>query len=342
MIWLTIVAALLAGTAAPAGGGIAGPAASSTAPNGYNVAAAASAASGGQVAVLGAIPSGDATSDDGAANPAADPLTARIDAWIAALSAEEGFESWREAAWRKYPLGPGQHGWVVILEAANGGGEIGYLVVLAKAEGGYALGEYGLGDSPLFSYHTLERALRSEEVAFTGAATIERRYAGAMHAVWKVSEGGVTRFADAKTGAWLPIAEVDVGVAESKLSGNAWEVSQPRKRLHIIEETIADPYMSIAWLDTDAVGGVQDWTTFVDWLGDRAGEAMYAASAFDGKALTPIGVAGYHWWSAEGGQGAVPGADTTDPTSIRGFVALDHEGFRYVPLERLLAEGSFH
>lgn len=309
MLWFIIAAALLAGTAAPADEG------SGLAPD------AAAGSRGAIVSTLSAETAPEAARSD---------LDARIDGWIAALSAENGFAGWRDASWRKYAIGPGQHGWVVLLNAPNGGGEIGYLIVLATPNGDYQLAEYGLGDAPLFSYHTLQRALRSEEAGFTEAATVELRYAGAMHAVWKVSEGGVTRYADAKSGIWLPIDENDAAAAERNGYFLSLELEQPRKRLHRMVEAVADPYMSIAWLDVPAVSGVQDWTTFVHWLEDRRGDAIYASAAFGGKALTPLGVAGYHWWEADGSD------------AIRGFVALEHEGIRYVPLERLLTEGSFH
>jgi hypothetical protein len=261
-------------------------------------------------------------------------LDTQIDAWIAKLSLETGFGDWKNASWQKHALGPGQHGWVVIVEEGTTDVVLGYLIVGATPEGEYVLVEYGLGDSPLFSYETLREALSSEEVAFTEAAFVERIYAGPMQALWKVSEAGVTRFADAKTGIWLPIEEMDVSAPlNGTFGGILPESSHPRQRLHKLQQP-GDPYMSLAWLDTDAAP-VKNWTTFMQWLERANTDAIYASSAFDGKALTPIGVAGYHVWAAAA-------SDDSGKAQLRGFVALEHEGLRYVPLASLLAVGAFH
>lgn len=272
---------------------------------------------------------------------AADPFEERVEYWIARLAKEEGFSAWEGAAWRKYALGPGQHGWVVILHG-QGGEELGYLVVAAEqGSDGYILVEYGVGSYPLFSTSTLERALRSEQLTeegtfFTAQASIERWYVGGAQALWKVSENGVTRFADAKTGIWLPIDERDAAketpLAPSDSSAGlklAANVAAPR---HILLSP-ADPYASIAWLDAAATN-VRDWQEFLQWL--DAGEGMFASRAFSGAALTPMGVAGYHWWPA-----AAHNADES-ADAMRGFVAVEQEGLRYIPLERLLSDGSFH
>jgi len=260
-------------------------------------------------------------------------LEAQVDEWIAELAKDEAFVSWRGATWRKAPLGPGQHGWVVFVNGKTGT-PVGYLIVGAKPEGGYALLEYGAGDAPLFAPETLERAMRSEELAdapFSANAAVELLYYDAMHAFWKVSEAGVVRYADAATGAWLPIGESNV--AQLRAMNSAGEYISG-KRLHIMKEP-GDPYMSLAWLDASDAQ-VANWSDFVAWL-DRSGsgEAMYAGTAFGGAVLNPVGVAGYHWW---------PVADGLDDagSKLQGFVALKQEGVtRYAPLEALLATGSF-
>lgn len=258
-------------------------------------------------------------------------LEAQVDAWIAELAKEEAFSSWRNATWRKAPLGPGQHGWIVYVHRAAGGGKpLGYLIVGATPEGGYALVEYGVGDTPLFSSEVLDRALRSdglEGVVFTAKASVERLYFDPMHAFWKVSEAGVTRYADAANGAWLPVSATDV--ARLKVSTSPGEFLSG-KRLHIMKQP-GDPYMSLEWLEAPDAA-IDGWDDFAAWFAARDdGEAVYAGSAFAGAVTTPVGVAGYHRWPAAGG---------SKPMS--GYVALEQEGLtRYAPLERLLAVGDF-
>ncbi|TLS53945.1 hypothetical protein FE782_00920 [Paenibacillus antri] len=261
-------------------------------------------------------------------------LEAQVAAWIAELAKDEAFSSWKDATWRKAPLGPGQHGWVIFVNG-QGGSALGYLVVGAKPEGGYALLEYGAGEYSLFSSEVLDRALGSdglEDVAFTSNASVERLYFDPMHAFWQVSEAGVTRYADAANGAWLPIAEEDV--TRLKVATSSPE-SLSGKRLHIMKKP-GDPYLDLDWLDTPDAS-IRGWGDFAAWLDGRGdGEAMYAGAAFGGAVMTPVGVAGYHWWPVADGSQAAGAA------SLRGYVAVDQEGLtRYAPLERLLAVGAF-
>ncbi len=261
-------------------------------------------------------------------------LEAQVNVWIGELAKDEAFSAWRDATWRKAPLGPGQHGWVVFVKAAGSGETLGYLVVGEKPEGGYALLEYGVGEFPLFSEAVLDRALRSdglEGVVFTSKAVVQRLYFDPMHAFWQVSEDGVVRYADAANGAWLPIAAEDV--ARLKVSTSPSE-SLSGKRLHIMKAP-GDPYLSLDWFEArDA--SIRGWNDFAGWFAAKGeGEAVYAGSAFAGAVTTPVGVAGYHRW---------PVADGLDAANapLGGFVALDQEGLtRYAPLERLLAVGAF-
>jgi len=278
---------------------------------------------GATTSVYSSSPAG---AEEAAPEQAAQQLARQIDSWIGQLAKEEGFSAWEGAAWRKYPLGPGQHGWVVIVTAADGE-ELGYLVVSAnQGEAGYSLMEYGTGGLPLFSPATLDRALESEQlqeegVTFTDQASIERWYIGGAQALWKVTEAGVTRYADAKSGVWLPIDEADAPLDPplQPLSRTPEHFPEPR---HILLQP-ADPYESIAWLDAP-VANIRDWTSFLRWLQASNGEGIYASQGFGGAALTPMGVAGFHWWASGS------------------YVAVEQEGLRYIPLERLLTEGSFH
>src|SRR5690348_15386622 len=54
-------------------------------------------------------------------------LNRNIDLWIQHLGQENSFKNWTGAHWTSYPLGPGTHGWVVIIE--QGKQQVGYLIV---------------------------------------------------------------------------------------------------------------------------------------------------------------------------------------------------------------------
>ncbi|WP_199619651.1 hypothetical protein [Paenibacillus alkalitolerans] len=280
---------------------------------------AAGALQGGKPADTAAAAPSGAVSED-----------AQISEWIERLSSEPGFESWKRASWTKYPLGPGKRGWVVIVKQSGAAGtveEAGYLVVVEMPGGKLQLEEYGVGEAPLFSMRTLERSLASEgleNVKFTAEAKRDRVYFDALHAYWKVTEGGKIRFADAKSGEWLPIEDKDV---QRLKAANSAAVSVSKKT-HLMSKNVADPYMSIGWITAKPLP-VRGWNDLLALLGGNQAQLVYSADLYEGMMLWPFGVAGVHAWSPDG---------TAAP---RGYVALEHEGLRYVPFDRLAANGTF-
>lgn len=209
--------------------------------------------------------------------------------------------------------------------------ETGYMVVLENDEGTLQLEEYGAGDMPLYSKRTLQWALGSEgleNVKFTQSATIERVYVDAFRAYWKVSEGGITRFSDAKTGEWLPIGERDVQKLNIDLSAAASGLSPAAESVHLFAEKVADPYMNIGWVTAKPLP-IQSWNDLLQSLGGKNESLVYRADLFDGLMVSPFGVAGVHAWKPGG----------TD--AFIGYVALEQEGLRYVPFQRLTANGTF-
>ncbi|PDO10088.1 MAG: hypothetical protein BLM47_09295 [Candidatus Reconcilbacillus cellulovorans] len=72
------------------------------------------------------------------------------DSWIAAqmerIAAAEGFADWLGAHLEIFPLGPGTHGWLVLLSRDNR--RVGFLTVYDDGRGGWTIGEYGHGEPP--------------------------------------------------------------------------------------------------------------------------------------------------------------------------------------------------
>lgn len=256
----------------------------------------------------------------------------QITDWVAQLSKEPGFDAWKQASWTKYPIGPGKRGWVVIVKDGDSGLETGYMVVVENEDGTVQLEEYGVGEMPLFSKRTLQWALASdglENVKFTQRATFERVYVDALHAYWKVSEGETTRFADAKSGAWLPITEQDLGglKAASAIAGLS-EGGGAAKSLHMFAKNVADPYMNIAWITAKPLP-IHSWNDVMQSLKENETSLVYRADLFGGMMVYPFGVAGVHSWKPNNDEAA------------NGYVALEQEGLRYVPFQRLLENGTF-
>jgi hypothetical protein len=76
------------------------------------------------------------------------PFTQRfeqaVNGWIAELSKQPELADWRHAKWRRQPLGPGMHGWIVLITEHEK--TIGYLVVSIDDAGNFQLSEYGQGE----------------------------------------------------------------------------------------------------------------------------------------------------------------------------------------------------
>jgi hypothetical protein len=289
-----------------------------------------------------------------AATPAAptakDPATQsqsadnQIEEWIGALAKNEGFEAWQDASWVKYPLGPGKRGWVVIIRDAgdaSDGHEIGYMIVVDGPEHTLQLEEYGLSDAPLFSLRTLTRSLGTsglEGTAFSKAATFERIYVDALHAYWKVSEGKVTRYADAMTGVWLPIGKRDVESLASAQAGALNSLPPPSKQLHWIAQTVADPYMNLGWL-TAKPQPINSWGELDHIARGKRMPLVYRADLYadSAKLLITFAVAGIHAWQPNGESGG----KASESMPLRGYVALEQEGLRYVSFNTLISNGTF-
>jgi hypothetical protein len=267
----------------------------------------------------------------------------QIEDWIRALAKNEGFETWQDASWVKYPLGPGKRGWVVIIRSgdASGGQEIGYMVVVDGPEHTLQLEEYGLSDAPLFSLRTLTRSLGTsglEGTAFSKAATFERIYVDALHAYWKVSEGKVTRYADAMTGVWLPIGKRDVESLASAQAGALNSLPPPSKQLHWIAQTVADPYMNLGWL-TAKPQPINSWGELDHIARGKRMPLVYRADLYadSAKLLITFAVAGIHAWQPNGESGG----KASESMPLRGYVALEQEGLRYVSFNTLISNGTF-
>lgn len=254
-------------------------------------------------------------------------LPATIDKWRSMLAREEGFEGWQAAAWNSYPIGPGTHGWVVILTAH--GEDVGYMIVHAAENGSFRLTEYGTGKHPLFSLNTLYRSLVQQELIpvtitytdFAADETIikERLYMDALTAVWKIKLQDQTVYADAKSGEVLPLTEdpapkmQEDSNAFSDLTGEAETALQPA----------FDPYESMPWivgtpLAITGLAGLQSALNLNEHL-------TYVTELYNGQVTLPLAVLGYQAWQAG------------EP-----YLVLDHVGPRYVRLTPALELGRLY
>lgn len=264
-------------------------------------------------------------------------LDSAIDRWRQALASQSGFELWRDAGWTSYPLGPGTHGFIVLL--LRDGQEVGYMIVTATPDGSYRLTEYGTGDKPLFSLSTLYRSLVQQALIdpHTSLAQFlndtsskkERLYADPLHAVWKLTlsgSGGSSVYLDAKTGEQLPVDETmlpDVGPGPYP----GVDASAAADTVSVADSLLLpafDPYERISWVRGEPL----PLSTFAQVREALTGKERLklVAEPYGGAITVPLALVGYHVWKSAGGD----------------YAAIDQEGVRYAAYDSLHAPGRLY
>jgi hypothetical protein len=240
-----------------------------------------------------------------------------VNRWKLTLAKEQGFESWEKATWSSYTLGPGNHGWAVIL--VNEGKEIGYMIIHAAENGELRLTEYGTGSSPLFSLTTLYRSLIQLGL-IPESIKAERWYFGSLQGVWKITANQITYVLDAKTGEALPIESLPVMENEAILLPSSTSFSGK------LEEKLLptfDPYERLPWVQGKplAVSGLEELRIALQ----NNPKLTYVSELYEGKVTYALAVLGYRKWEKD------------DP-----YLILDHEGPCYLPLHSALSRGKFY
>jgi hypothetical protein len=240
-----------------------------------------------------------------------------VNRWKLALAKEPGFDSWKKATWNNYTLGPGNHGWAVIL--VNEGKEIGYMIIHAAENGELRLTEYGTGSSPLFSLTTLYRSLIQLGL-IPESTNAERWYLGSLQGVWTITANQKTYVLDAKTGEALPLEHLPVMHNETILLPSSTSFSG------LLEEKLLptfDPYERLPWVQGKplAISGLEELRIALQ----NNPKLTYVSELYEGKVTYPLAVLGYSKWEKD------------DP-----YLILDHEGPCYLPLHSALSRGKFY
>jgi len=249
-----------------------------------------------------------------------------VNQWIKSIAKEKGYEAWGSATWTSAPLGPGTHGWIVLLQ--SGGREVGYLVIHAadpNLPNAYQLSEYGSGSSPLFSLNTLYRSLVQLEL-IDSSYEAERWYADPLHAVWIVTAGEHTHFLDAWTGEVLPLTSRDQLPEASQPGGAEFINSAFASPEHTITANRQldgfDPYDDMSWLQKTPLTPTA--FTGLQALLDAASPAKltFIAELYEGQVNLPFAVTGYQQWSND-----------------EVYMQLERDGRRAIPARYAAAAG---
>ena len=267
--------------------------------------------------------------DDGGSE-SADLFETQVNNWIESLSAQKEFQSWRGAAWTRYPLGPGMHGWLVLI--MKNGQEIGYLVIGSAEDNQLKLIEYGTGDKPLFSLQTLYQSMVQHELIrsydewlarmYEHPVAPERLYYSPLHAVWKVAAGNDWIFIDAVTGEELPLTDEAFLGLEPLQAEQSGLIADKARLAESLSLEPADPFDDTNWI-TDEPLSIRTPGQLVSAVGQQR-PIIYAANLYGETVLAPFSAAGYHQWNEVL------------------YAALAQEGaIRYMPFPILAAYGSF-
>lgn len=287
----------------------------------------------------------------------------QIHLWIHELSSQPNFKTWKTAQWTSHPLGPGTHGWVILI--TNKSEELGYLIVNSTPTGEIILSEYGNGPTPLYSMLRLYQTLLQHELIPAGLSytawtqernwQLNRLYLQPFLALWGVQKSNDlvadTYYFDAKTGDLLSLSEQDIlnlSKTSSKSSiksstkrstkRSSDSLSKPSTLIrpsHIISTLSLpsfDPYEQINWIDHPPLK-IKDFNDLKTALKTQK-KLTFTARPVDetqstSSILIPFAVIGYHGWDHSERYIAV------DPIGLQ-------EGIRYIPFSAFVNSGSYY
>jgi hypothetical protein len=259
-----------------------------------------------------------------------------VNQWIAELSEQEEFADWKSSTiqWNRQSLGPGLHGWIVIITDHEQ--ELGYLVVAADPESVYHLSEYGHGEYPLFSENTLYRSLVQHELIDSSLTfeqflanthmTRQRIYVSPLQNIWLFTRGNESYQLDAKTG---DLMSIDTAILERVMklqtSEHSWSASADDTQFvqQSVQLPASDPYMDLGWI-LNPPSTIKDLQQLQASL--NSGQSLtFVTDLYDDTVVYALSVTGYQQWNAG------------DP-----FISIDQDGTRFIPAQLLMETGRYY
>jgi hypothetical protein len=259
-------------------------------------------------------------------------LVSHIDKWKKDLSKNAPFTAWQDASYSIYPLGPGTHGWLVLLSKQDK--EIGYMIISASENQEPILSEYGVGPSPLFSMNTLYPSLvqhelisskiKPEQLFQQPHIKFERYYLHPMLAVWRVESTGKSAFyINAKTGEVLLITDAKWKAQEQVMARAPLQFKPLTTTAAPSIQTIQpfDPFERINWLTHDPLP-IQQASQLTEQI-DQKAKITYVSNWFKDSYMVPMSISGYQQWG--------------DHT----YLMMEEQGTRWIPFQSLQPFGFF-
>jgi hypothetical protein len=236
-------------------------------------------------------------------------LQSQIKVWTNQLSGHTPlFKHWDKASYKIEPLGPNSKQWLVTLtyEKKN----LGYLVIAENEKQEFILLEYGTEPISLFDPRLI--SVYYPELAKMAKVMIKQYFGLESHFLIKTKNGEV--IIDGKTGERIPEEfhkSVELKVSISNLK-------PPVKLESVYVKELSE------WEEAFPIEVIIGKTEKLSKLEDIERKDTYLrTTTWNGKMNQILPVVGYHKWSDE-----------------IVYVAIDHEGYRFLPLQMNKTDGG--
>jgi len=242
-------------------------------------------------------------------------ITKAAKQWHEQLMQQPSFSHWKNASLTISSLGPGTHGWLVLLKQKNE--VVGYMIIHAVEQGGYALSEYGTGDPA--SLQIL--AEHSDQLI----------YAGPFHSIIPVSEekNDAIAYIEPFLLEDFPIQKSDVEAASKQHTQIGQGASkQPALFTGIDSVTYFSPYDVMPWLTTEPLNYSFEDDTSVEVMIELGSQLRYTTESWNNLVFSVYSITGYHEWN-----------------EFDLYLALQSENdqlTRYIPYDTLMDQGLFY
>ena len=261
----------------------------------------------------------------------------KVNQWIDQIAKQPEFSEWHNEtlSWERHPIGPGIHGWVVII--SNTEGNIGYLIVSINQEGHYALGEYGVGEYPLYSENTLYQSLIQHELIPSTTSFLqystnnhikkERIYFSPLQHFWLITIGSEQYHIEAKTGELIPLDRgILTSMTKQKLHPDSYLLQTSNSNVvNSLQLPSFDPYYDLSWVKKSSLP-IMNLVRLKASL-QKGTPLTYVANIYDETMIYAFSVTGYHEWNS--GNNDL-------------FISLDQDGTRFILAQFLSEIGHYY
>lgn len=235
--------------------------------------------------------------------------------WQQQLAKQQGFELWKDATLSVKALGPGTHGWIVLVK--NSDDVVGYMIVYATEDGGYSLNEYGTGDAASFQF-------LAKHIAEFG-------YYGPFHSIVSFSEKNAMSYVEPFFQEALPITQQQL--TEQK---QAWlqaatghgASQQPALITGSFSLPYFAPYDVMPWLTGTALNDKFEDDVSVETIMELGSQLRFTTESWNDTIFSAYSITGFHEWN-----------------EFDLFLALQGDNdtlTRYIAYDTLMKNGNFY